>query len=111
MNTADDSRRRLFSAAEAKPVPEKSDTLTLINKRGDRIVVLPWAHWGGIAIGNQQALVVFSYWLVHITGLGLHELKPVFEGRCQKELATSKRTDKFERPDGRFQIDEITVEC
>jgi hypothetical protein len=104
-----DPRRQLFND-DLPPAVEKSETLTLINKRGDRVFVLPWQQYGGISITNEQALVVFSYWLVTIKGAGLHELRKMFEERTRKELAASKRADKFVSRN-RLQIDEIAVEC
>lgn len=109
MTQPTDPRRQLFND-DIPPAVEKSETLTLINKRGDRVFVLPWQQYGGISISNEQALVVFSYWLVTIKGTGLHALRKVFEERTRKELAAMARVDKFASRH-RLHIDEITVEC
>lgn len=104
-----DPRRQLF--LDDTPAPEKSETLSLINKRGDRIVILPWSHFGGCSLGAEEALAVFSYWLVTFKGTRLHELAKIFEERLRKELAAAKRTDKFDQHKRSFEIDEIEIEC
>ncbi|HEY4360301.1 MAG TPA: hypothetical protein VGN17_05010 [Bryobacteraceae bacterium] len=97
---------------KALPAPTMSETLTLKKANKAEGWIFPWLQFGGCEIKDDVVLVVFSYWLVKITGKNLLALHTVFERRVQDVLEEGQRMDQFaETPKHKWQIAKIEARC